>query len=131
MCQNHEGARHCRKPLGRSVRQSFNKQELSNFYYYKVGPIWLQYRFCICTNLVKFFLILYDIPKLVQILLKDFYSVRITKTQFFSVRINLFKIFLVLSCQNISSSVGMTKSRAFAAKSCQNCTNLLCHNNVS
>jgi hypothetical protein len=53
-------------------------------------------------------------------LLKDFYSVRITKTQFFSVRINLFKIFLVLSCQNISSSVGMTKSRAFAPKSCQN-----------
>ena len=30
--KNHVGARHCRKPLGRSVRQSFNKQELSNFY---------------------------------------------------------------------------------------------------
>jgi hypothetical protein len=43
---NHEGARHCRKPLGRSVRQSFNKQEPSNFYCCKVGLIWLQYSFC-------------------------------------------------------------------------------------
>ena len=49
---NHVGARHCQKPLGRSVEQSFNK---------------LVYEYC----------------------------------------------------QNISSSVGMTKSRAFDYKSCQ------------
>ena len=54
-------------------------------------------------------------------------------------RINLVKIFLVLkalpklglfcaykSYQNISSSVGMTKSRSFAQKCCQNFANLLC-----
>ena len=40
--ENHEGARHCRKPLGRSVRQSFNKQELSNFYQfgYSTAFVW-------------------------------------------------------------------------------------------
>ena len=35
------------------------------------------------------------------------------------------------SCQNISSSVGGTKSRAFPHKCRQNCTNLLCRNNIS
>ena len=69
---NHVGARHCRKPLGRSVRQSFNKQEPSNFYYCEVGPICM-----ICIQI----LVVYK------------------------------------SCQNISGSVGMTKSRAFASKS--------------
>ena len=37
--ENHEGARHCRKPLGRSVSQPFSKQDPSNFYYCKVVPI--------------------------------------------------------------------------------------------
>ena len=36
---NHVGARLCRKPLGRSVGQSYNKQEPTNFYYCKVEPI--------------------------------------------------------------------------------------------
>ena len=34
-----EGARHCRKPLGRSVSQPFRKQDPSNLYYCKVVPI--------------------------------------------------------------------------------------------
>ena len=38
---NHVGARHCRKPLGRSVSQPFSKQKPSNFYYCKVVPIWM------------------------------------------------------------------------------------------
>ena len=35
------------------------------------------------------------------------------------------------SGQNISSSVGFTKTRAFPNKSGQNCANLLCRNNIS
>ena len=35
------------------------------------------------------------------------------------------------SCENISSFVGFTKTRAFPTKSGQNCTNLLCRTNVS
>ena len=35
------------------------------------------------------------------------------------------------SCQNISTSAGMTKTGAFEHKSCQNCANLLCRNNIS
>ena len=43
-----EGARHCRKLLGRSIRQSFKKQKPLNF--------------CYC-NLGKIFLVLQDLPK--------------------------------------------------------------------
>ena len=38
---NHVRARHCRKPLGRSVCQPFSKQKPSNFYYCKVVLIWM------------------------------------------------------------------------------------------
>ena len=39
---NHVGARHCTvESLTDTARQSFNKQKPSNFYYCKVGPIWL------------------------------------------------------------------------------------------
>ena len=109
--KKHVGDRDCQKPLGRSVRESFNKQEPSNFYYCKVGPIWLQYSFCmICTNLVKLFLLLQDIPKLGTNLVKRFLLLQeYPKPGLFCAHKSS------QSSQNISSFAGMTKSRDFAS----------------
>ena len=50
---NHKGARHCRKPLGRSIRQSFKKSQLIS-----TTVKWDQFG---CSQI---FLVLWDLPKL-------------------------------------------------------------------